>query len=98
MLGVRESCQLKLCATLVTGRIWGGIMHNYVARQELYLPNKAEALAYLAGTGPAPARYAEVHIALGALETPRFVEYKVRLASLNACGCLKAIRHSLRPG
>jgi len=59
------------------GRIWGGIMHNYVARQELYLPNKAEALAYLAGTGPAPARYAEVHIALGALETPRFVEYKV---------------------
>ena len=53
------------------------IESNYIHSIEMKLPDKAEVLAYLNGTGPKPERMGTVYIFLGAEEPPSVAEYKV---------------------
>lgn len=57
--------------------IWGGIMTNYISRIDTLPPGKNAAVAFLAGDGSPPPRYAKVNVAFGGLDAPKFTEYKV---------------------
>lgn len=56
------------CKMPYTAATWNRA--NWLTKLELDPPNKAQTLAYLAGTGPRPARYAKFHFMRGA-RTPR---------------------------
>jgi len=54
-----------------------GAWDNTVGVTELLTPNKTDALAYIVGDGPVPARYARVGLFIGATEEPYMQNFMV---------------------
>jgi hypothetical protein len=74
LFGVQSTATTQLTSP---SAIWGGIQTNYISRIDTLHPPKAEATAFLFGDGAMPERYAQVNVAFGALDEPKFVEYKI---------------------